>query len=220
MSLTTKFATLNMQDEAPSNLSSIDMDQATHSQPPKRTPSKYKLSYVDINYQGRQIITVLRLDGDCVRCIRVASENSRSYASVVKTVRFTCSTNLDIFSKHDPFQDSRCSEELVLMDENKGATETHYWLEKHCPPLYSDRPDLYDKKDIEHPLYSAIMAKQGYDRTYNRVLLFGRSANGRGGGANGQCANSVIDTLSEQETAEVDSWFELASEPGSFPNNR
>lgn len=115
---------------------------------------KYKLCYVNIIYQNRKTITLMRVptEGGVVEIIKATESIKNSYDPIYKSLRYFTSENLDIFEKVDPYCDCMYSEELL---PNK------IWQDTFCPQIYRDRPDLYLKVDIEHPLYAKIKSKIG-----------------------------------------------------------
>lgn len=155
----------------------------------------YKLSYVDLNYQRRKIINILRTNGNIVEKLQVIYEERNSYENVTKTIFLTQTNDIVYFNKHHPFENS-CGDGKTIGK----------WMEEHCPPLYRGRKDLYSEEDIEHPLYTKVMSMVTTNFNPYGTYFYGREVTDTAG-LNGQCLNLVIVDLYDDEIEELNGLF-------------
>lgn len=160
---------------------------------------KYKASFADFSYGGKQTITLLRTDGSTVDILTAEKQEDHTYDPIIKTVTLSYSSNFDDFKNHLPLKP-------------KFFQTARQFRAEHCPSIYVGRPELYDEKDIEHPLYTDIMSLVSFSFLPNcmQFYLFNRPIINYGG-LNGLCKNICITDFSTDECAKIDQLFDRAA---------
>lgn len=167
---------------------------------------KYKLSYVDLHYQNRKIVTLYRTNRRTVEKIRATVVESGSYVyPVKKSVEYSQSECMEDMNNHDPFQDCYFSEELI----NKPIST---WSGICCH--YSQNKD-------EIPLYTNIMEQVTY-KFFNYPIImkyyfFGTEITKLGGTTN-ICNYIILTKLSTEQIKTANNLFNEAVKQFDYEN--
>lgn len=144
---------------------------------------QYKLHYIDINYQNRQIITLTRIFPDgTAEVIRAARSQSRSYfpeTRVLAAARYNAGEEREL--EYNPKQ--------AQYDEAMLITKTPFaQMEDHAP------------------LFNVIMGLVSYTFRPLKTWFLGVEVE-YDGGLNGSCKNSSLIDLDESQREKVESIF-------------